>query len=113
MLPNAQFAPCLNARGRTARVVGTLRPGELNDTMILHLTGFRRGLDVDLFTVQRSPQLRNGTPNPAFTGSFGLAWYQSDIHVGRRHRGTVTIHTILLDQIFGFDADTNLKPINT
>jgi len=52
--------------------------------------------------------------DPAFTGSFGLAWYQSDIEVGKhRDEGRVRIKTILLDQIFGFDADVALPPTNT
>jgi hypothetical protein len=32
----------------------------------------------DLFTVQNSFFQANGTKDPNFTGSFGLAWYQSD-----------------------------------
>ena len=42
-----------------------------------------------------------------------MAWYQSDIHINSRGRGSVTIQTILLDQIFGFDAATALAPTNT
>jgi len=57
-----------------------------------------------------------------------LAWYQSDLHSEDYGNAKVTIKTILLDQIFGFDADavptqvasntatpapTVLKPTNT
>jgi hypothetical protein len=43
-----------------------------------------------------------------------LAWYQSDIEIGKHtDDGHVRIKTILLDQIFGFDADTGLPPTNT
>ena len=35
------------------------------------------------FTVQRSPFLSDKTPDPKFKGSFGLAWYQSDIQIGK------------------------------
>jgi hypothetical protein len=84
--------------------------------LILDLDGFKPGLQFDLFTVQHSPFRADGTKDPAFTGSFGLAWYQSDIEIGQRHDhdgGHVRISTILLDQIFGFDADTALPPTNT
>lgn len=44
----------------------------------------------------------------------GLAWYQSDIQIGKyTDNGHVRIKTILLDQIFGFDPDVSLTPTNT
>jgi hypothetical protein len=49
---------------------------------------------------------------PGFT-NFGLAWYQSDIDVDGNGHADVTIKTILLDQIFGFDPAANLVPTNT
>jgi hypothetical protein len=70
------------------------------------------GLAFDLFTVQRSNLLSNGTPDPSFT-NFGLAWYQSDVQVNSQGTGQVTIRTILLNQIFGFDPDVGLNPVNT
>ena len=66
-----------------------------------------------MFTVQNSPQLANGSPNPNFNGNFGLAWYQSDLETNGHGSGGVEIRTILLDQIFGFDAGTGLAPTNT
>ena len=42
-----------------------------------------------------------------------MAWYQSDIQVGSNGTASVTIRTILLDQIFGFDPDVSLAPTNT
>jgi hypothetical protein len=100
----------------TARA--TVIRGKLNDTLILDLNGFKPGLAFDLFTVQRSPFLSDKTPDPnfknVFKGSFGLAWYQSDIEIGKRSNdGHVRIKTILLDQIFGFDPDAALPPTNT
>ena len=56
------------------------------------------GLDFDVFTVQHSLFDSN------FHGSFGLAWYQSDLEAssaGGATTTTTTIKTILLDQIFG------------
>ena len=97
--------------------VRTMVRGKVNDTLILDLDGIRPGLDFDLFTVQRSPLLADGSKDPAFTnvfnGSFGLAWYQSDIQVQHSDNGHVRIQTILLDDIFGFDPDVRLAPTNT
>ena len=58
---------------------------------------------------RRSSLLANGTADPAFT-NFGLAWYQSDIQADATGHADVTIKTILLDQIFGFDPAVSLAP---
>jgi hypothetical protein len=110
---NPQFENCLR---RSAWEEPSARAyvfrGKLNDTLILDLDGIKPGLKFDLFTVERSPLLANGQPDPNFKG-FGLAWYQSDVEIGKYDRGQVRIKTILLDQIFGFDPDVALKPTNT
>ena len=97
--------------------------------MCVVLRNFKRNLNFDLFTVERSNQLANGQPVQGFT-NFGLAWYQSDISTSRRDGcgfgdegeeddqgdgqvASVQIKTILLDQIFGFDPAVNLAPTNT
>jgi hypothetical protein len=87
--------------------------GSQNDTLTLTVSGLKPGLDFDVFTVQKSPQKANGTPDPNFTGTFGMAWYQSDLEIDSHGNGKVTLQTILLDQIFGFDADTGVAPTNT
>lgn len=112
LFPNQQFLPCLAGRAGQPRVTAEVERGELNDELELRLTGFKPNLDFDLFTVQRSNQLANGAPDPAFR-NFGLAWYQSDVHTNSRGNGNVKIRTILLDQIFGFDPDVALQPTNT
>ncbi|MFE7527296.1 hypothetical protein ACFU7Y_16465 [Kitasatospora sp. NPDC057542] len=113
LFPNTKFLPCLSANGSTPRVEAEVRRGELNDTMEIQLHDFKPDLDFDLFTVQRSNQLADGSPDPSFTGSFGLAWYQSDLHTDHHGEGRARIQTVLLDQIFGFDPDATLKPTNT
>ena len=115
LVPNPAFVDCLRANSwEEPRARATVVRGKLNDTLILDLDGIKPGLAFDLFTVQRSPFLADGTNDPAFKGSFGLAWYQSDIEIGKhRDEGHVTIKTILLDQIFGFDPDVALTPTNT
>jgi len=97
-------------RPPTAEV--TVDRGELNDTLHLRLKRFKPGLNFDMFTVQRSRLNADGKPVDPFT-NFGLAWYQSDVHVEDIGDANVTVRTILLDQIFGFDPDVNLQPINT
>jgi hypothetical protein len=109
---NPPFRTCLTKPGQIAKVSAKVIPGAQNDTMLLQLVGFKPNLKFDLFTVERSNQLADGTPAPGFT-SFGLAWYQSDIVIDRTGKGTVVIKTILLNQIFGFDADVGLPPRNT
>jgi hypothetical protein len=114
LFPNAPLLNCLKrAGGPTPTAVATVTRGGQNDTMNLKLTNFKPNLGFDLFTVQRSPQRANGTPDPNFKGSFGLAWYQSDITTNSSGAASVQIKTILLDQIFGFDPDKNLAPTNT
>jgi hypothetical protein len=115
LLPNPQTVECLRANHyEEPRARATVIRGKLNDTLILDLDGIKPGLAFDLFTVQRSFFQANGTKDPKFTGSFGLAWYQSDIQIGKHtDDGHVRIKTILLDQIFGFDPEVALPPTNT
>jgi len=84
LVPNPDTIGCLRANNtEEPQARATVIRGKLNDTLILDMDGIRPGLAFDLFTVQRSPLLADGTKDPAFTnvfnGSFGLAWYQSDI----------------------------------
>jgi hypothetical protein len=115
LVANPKFVDCLRKSSyEEPRARATVIRGKLNDTMILDLDGFKPGLAFDLFTVQRSPFLSDKTADPNFKGSFGLAWYQSDIEIGKQtDDGHVRIKTILLDQIFGFDPDASLPPTNT
>jgi len=116
ILANPKLAACLSEDPDDPRhapiVTASVERGELNDTLHLHLRRFKPGLNFDLFTVQRSNKLADGSPDQAFT-NFGLAWYQSDVRVNENGNGDVTVKTILLDQIFGFDPDVNLAPTNT
>ncbi len=109
LFPNTPFLACMAASPNvTPTVNAVVNRGSLNDTLTLTLRNFKPGLKFDLFTVQRSNQLANGQPDSAFK-NFGLAWYQSDVEANK----PVTIKTILLDQIFGFDPDVQLNPTNT
>jgi hypothetical protein len=115
LVPNPKFVDCLRRSSyEEPRARATVIRGKLNDTLLLDLDGIKPGLAFDLFTVQRSSLLAEDTPDPTFNGSFGLAWYQSDIEIGKHtDDGHVRIKTILLDQIFGFDPDAGLAPTNT
>lgn len=106
--PNPKFLPCItnpNDDDPPEAEVEVER-GKLHDTLELELKHFKPGLGFDLFTVERSKLLSNGTVNPDPNFNFGLAWYQSDVQVDKNGRAKVTIHTILLDVIFGFDDVT-------
>lgn len=113
LLPAGKTLACLTAPGKTPRATATVVNTGPNQTMKLTVSGIKPGLDFDLFTVEKSPFNAAGQPNPAFDGKFGLAWYQSDLHVGAQGSGSVTIRTILNPEIFGFDANTGLQPTHT
>jgi hypothetical protein len=112
LFPNPQFLGCAQEENQTASAKVTVIPGKHTARLTLHLKGFKEDQGFDLFTVQNSPQLADGSPDPDFK-NFGLAWYQADIDIGKSHATTVKIRTILLDEIFGFGADTGLAPANT
>ena len=114
LYPNPKFIDCLrdpSTHEKPYAKVTVLR-GELNDTLQLKLKYIKPGLAFDLFTVQRSALLHDGALDPKFT-NFGFAWYQSDLQVGSKGTGEAQIQTILLDDIFGFDPDAGVAPINT
>ncbi len=111
---NPKFANCLEKNQGTLPVATVkVVQGNLNDTLTLSVKGLKPNLAFDLFTVERSSLKSDGTVDPSFPGSFGLAWYQSDVHANGRGRANVTIKTILVNQIFGFDPDVDLTPTNT
>ena len=114
LVANPQFVDCLRRSSlEEPKARATVIRGKLNDTLILDLDGIKPGLAFDLFTVQNSPFLSDGTSDPNFK-NFGLAWYQSDIQIGNRtDDGHVSIRTVLLDHIFGFDPSVGLPPTNT
>ena len=94
----------------------TVRRGRLNDRLDIQLRNIKPGLAFDMFTVEHSKFVADGTVDPDFIArgkSFGLAWYQSDLEVKNDHRNVTTIQTVLVDQIFGFDPVVGLDPTNT
>ena len=121
LFPNPAFVGCLAAfpddPSRPPQATVTVVRGRLNDQLQIQLRNIKPGLDFDLFTVQRSSLRSDGTPIPpaefAQEGSFGLAWYQSDLEVKNDHHNVTRIQTILIDQIFGFDPAVGLDPTNT
>jgi hypothetical protein len=112
LFPNKQFLGCSQEENQTAKATVTVIRGKQVARLTLHLKGFQEDVGYDLFTVQNSPQLANGDPDPNFT-NFGMAWYQADFDVASTHAVTVKIKTILLDEAFGFDPAANLGPTNT
>jgi hypothetical protein len=115
MFVNPSQVNCLKASDNPRHqptVDVTVNRGDENDTATVRLKDFKPDLQFDLFTVQNSNQNADGSAVAGFK-NFGLAWYQSDIHVNHAGRATVQVKTILLDQIFGFDPAVGLNPTNT
>ena len=115
LFPNPKFVSCLGVPGGpTPKARVTVFRGKLNDTLVLSAQNIRPGLAFDMFTVQRTNLLSDHTVDPGFAGSFGFAWYQSDLEANSEGKINATIKTILLDQIFGFDPElSNPSPVNT
>ena len=108
-----KFASCLGVTGSAAPTATvTVTRGELHDTLTLKAYNIKPNLGFDLFTIQNTNLLANGEPDPNFV-NFGLAWYQTDVQANAEGEAQVTINTILLDQIFGFDPASSLSPTHT
>src|SRR5438128_1455654 len=80
LVVNPKYEKCLaiNAWSKPSAKVTVTRT-EANDILFMELKNIKPGLAFDAFTVQNSPYLANGSVDPKFTGSFGLAWYQTDV----------------------------------
>src|SRR5215472_1602664 len=76
--PNPPFIKCLQLGAATPFAQVTVTQNTLNDDLAILVRNVKPNLAFDLFTVQNSNLLANGTISPAFK-NFGLAWYQSDI----------------------------------
>jgi len=110
--PNPATLNCLRSGSATPSATVTVGQGALADDLTIVGGGIKPGLAFDLFTVQNSSLLANGTPDPHFT-NFGLAWYQTDLQANSSGQIFGTLHTILINQIFGFDPAVSLPPTNT
>src|SRR5262249_11608784 len=120
LFPDPAVVGCLAAYpddpSRPPSASVTVRRGRLNDRLDIQLRNIKPGLAFDMFTVEHSKFLADGTVDPAFltrNKSFGLAWYQSDLEVRNDLPNVTTIQTILVDQIFGFDPVVGLDPTDT
>jgi hypothetical protein len=113
LVPQAKFLACLQSSpNKTPKATVTVVRGELHDTLILTIKNIKPHLNFDLFTIEKTNLLANGSVDPNFV-NFGLAWYQTDVHADFTGAGQVTIKTILIDQIFGFDPAASLAPTHT
>jgi len=114
LTPNPKVVACLGVpNGPTPKAHVSVKRGGLADTLTITADNIKPGLAFDMFTVQRSNLKANGTVDTTVK-NFGLAWYQSDLRANGNGHFVASIHTILLDQIFGFDPDlSNPSPINT
>jgi hypothetical protein len=113
---NPKFLSCLaqypDDPSKPPAVHADVVRGSLNDGLFLRGKNIKPNLHFDLFTVEHSSLLADGTVDPSF-GGFGLAWYQSDLEADANGIMRASIRTILLDQIFGFDPTVTLPPTGT
>lgn len=105
---------CLRNGAQTPVAQVVIAQGTLTDDLAITVSGLKPNKAFDLFTVQNSRFLSTGALDPAFK-NFGLAWYQTDLETNSVGRGFATLHTILINQIFGFDPALTppLPPTNT
>ena len=109
LTPQPKFVSCLGVQGGpTPTATVTVTRGKLHDTLTLEASNIKPKLGFDLFTIQNTNLLSDGQSDPNFQ-NFGLAWYQTDVQANSEGKAEVTINTILLDQIFGFDPAANLS----
>jgi hypothetical protein len=79
LVPEKKVISCLSANDGydpSARVI--VQRGELNDVLVPHAKHLKPNTAFDLFTVQNSNLLADGSVDPNFK-NFGLAWYQTDL----------------------------------
>ena len=113
LVPQAKFLKCLQiSDDKTPKGIVTVTRGHLHDTLTLTIKNIKPNLGFDLFTIENTNLLSNGSVDPSFV-NFGLAWYQTDVQANAGGNGQVTIKTILIDQIFGFDPAASLSPTHT
>jgi len=113
LVPQPKFVSCLGVEGGpTPAATITVKRGPLHDTLILKASNLKPHLGFDLFTIQNTNLLPNGHVDLNFK-NFGLAWYQTDVQADGNGDAQLTISTILLDQIFGFDPAASLTPTHT
>lgn len=112
--PNPKFVACLGATGGPAPTAHvTVKRNNRNETLTIEGNNIRPDLAFDMFTIEKTNLLSDGSANAGFNGSFGLAHYQSDLKADRQGHFKTTIRTVLLDDIFSFDPDVTLAPVNT
>lgn len=114
--PNPKFEKCFaqypDDPSRRPQADVVVVRGDLADSLKLRAKNIKPGMKFDMFTIEKSQLKSDATADPNFT-NFGLAWYQSDVEAEKNGSARVTLRTILLDQIFGFDPVANLSPTGT
>ena len=105
--PNPKFVKCLQLGSATPFAQVTVTQNTLNDDLAILVRNVKPNLAFDLFTIQNTNLLPNGTVDPNFL-NFGLAWYQSDIETDSFGNALTVICSIFVNQIFGFDPEVSL-----
>ena len=112
LFANAAQQNCLAQPGKTPTAYVDVRRGDENDTLTLHVRNLKPNLRFDVFTVEKTPQLADGSPNPNFGGNFGFAWYQSDLETNRKGEGNIRIIWFAVNAS-GFTPTVRLQKVLT
>jgi hypothetical protein len=112
--PNPPFIACLAADPTQPPVAHvSVVQGNVTDTLQLQVHNVKPDSQFTVFTTQRTNLKPDGTLDPAFPKSFGLATYQADLFTDDNGDGQASMQTILVDRGFAFDPDSKLAPTNT
>jgi hypothetical protein len=85
LVPSSKaVATCLPDAGGQVTIV----PNTVNDVMHVSVHGMPPNRVLALFVIQQPAK------------PFGLAWYQSDLHVGANGKGSVTVQGVFSDETF-------------
>jgi hypothetical protein len=114
--PNPTLVKCLaqypDDPTRRPSVRVAIVQGSLEDELFLVGRYIKPNLALDLFTVEHSPLLVDGSIDPSFD-RFGLAWQHSRLEANESGVLSAAVRAVLLDQFFGFDASVRMAPTGT
>ena len=111
--PNPKFLKCVaqypGDPTRRPAVRAMIVRGSLEDELFLIGRYIKPNLAFEMFTIEHSQLLPDGTVDPSFR-NFGVAWYHSHLEVNQNGVLSANVRAVLLDQFFGLDASRCLSP---
>jgi len=102
LVPNPAFVNCLaDSSGKPPKATVVIVRGRRNDNLTLTFRNVKPGLAFDLFTVQHSPFLANGSPDPDFA-KFAVTDYGQTVRLGDYEASADAI-------LYEFDEDYRIR----